>query len=336
MQVTTPLEELEALFHNPFVLIQKRKDKLLDFDSLQYQLDKSDDSEKIPLLKEEVLLAKRNYEALNVQLLEELPHLLQIATETVEHLLQVLLQAQHSFSSSVACALTSLLATCAADHPLARLPLSSSSDLHQAQADELCILCKDLTRLSLVPTSIATAFSLRAGGASRRHLHDREKTTSASSTTASVSPVEGTTEHSNSLVASTSSAGRHSESTSSSAGRHSECVASRLEDTAHGTDKISEEEEEDEDESEEEEEENEDQFPAKGTLLHVLYDFEAEDSVELCVLAGQKVRLLCCHDKSGCTDWWLVQHVEGESQGYVPATYVTFQPGNSLSNLSLR
>jgi len=322
VQVTTPLEELEALFHNPFLLIQKRKDKLLDFDSLQYQLDKSEDSEKIALLKEAVLLAKRNYEALNVQLLEELPHLLQAATDTVEHLLQALLQAQHCFSSTVARALTSLLASCAEDHPLARLPLFSSSDLHQAQAEELCILCKELTRLSLVPTSIATTFSLRAGGGSRRYLHDQERNTSTSASSASVSPVD-------------SRGGQLSSSLTTTAGRDARQpvgMTNREEDITHGPDKISEEEnDEDEEESDEDEEEKEDQFPAKGTLLHVLYDFEADDSAELCVLAGQKVRLLCCHDKSGCEDWWLVQHIGGESEGYVPATYVTFQPGNSLS-----
>ncbi len=331
--MTSPLEQLEALFHNPFVLIQKRKDKLLDFDSLQYQLDHSEDSEKIALLKEEVLLAKRNYEALNVQLLEELPHLVKAVTSTVHHLLLVLLQAQHSFTSSVARELQNLMASCVEVHPLAKVSISSSAELQRAHAEELTTLCRKLTNLSLVPTSIASVFSLRAGGGGnvRKNLEvNKEEVRTASSP----SSMEGS-------ISPASTVGNE-EFIQSRTGFEDREYATPIpritlqkdkSDVVEGNEvqNVKEEEKDDEEDEEEDDddEEDENQFPAKGTLLHVLYDFEAQDSAELSVLAGHKLKLLCCHDKLGCPDWWLVEDTSGERQGYVPATFMTFQPVNS-------
>lgn len=59
--VLTPLSALQALFSGPQKLIQKRYDKLLDYNSY---LQKS--------TGEELNLAKKDYEALNAQLVEEL------------------------------------------------------------------------------------------------------------------------------------------------------------------------------------------------------------------------------------------------------------------------
>jgi len=59
--VLTPLSALQALFSGPQKLIQKRYDKLLDYNSY---LQRS--------TGEELDLAKKDYEALNAQLVEEL------------------------------------------------------------------------------------------------------------------------------------------------------------------------------------------------------------------------------------------------------------------------
>ncbi|NXS07688.1 ARH38 factor, partial [Neodrepanis coruscans] len=59
--VLTPLSALQALFSGPQKLIQKRYDKLLDYNSY---LQRS--------TREEMDMAKRDYEALNAQLVEEL------------------------------------------------------------------------------------------------------------------------------------------------------------------------------------------------------------------------------------------------------------------------
>lgn len=59
--VLSPLSALQALFSGPQKLIQKRYDKLLDYNSY---LQRS--------TGEELDLAKKDYEALNAQLVEEL------------------------------------------------------------------------------------------------------------------------------------------------------------------------------------------------------------------------------------------------------------------------
>ena len=54
-----PLTTLIGLFHDPLLLMHKRDDKLLDYDCLQHDLEKCNEAEKIPVLKEQVILAKR-------------------------------------------------------------------------------------------------------------------------------------------------------------------------------------------------------------------------------------------------------------------------------------
>ena len=78
------------MFQDPLHLMHKRRDKLLDYDHMQYALEHAEEPEKIKQLQEDCLLAKRNYEALNAQLLEELPHFLQLALKLVRHALIVL------------------------------------------------------------------------------------------------------------------------------------------------------------------------------------------------------------------------------------------------------
>lgn len=153
--VTTPLETLLGLFQNPLRLIQKRKDKLLDYDHMQYALDHAEDSEKIDQLREELLLAKRNYEALNTQLLEELPCFIEAVLNMLKHQLTVLVQAQYTFSASVAALLPPLL-------PPSSTP-DTSLEIQQEHAEQLVTVCKDLSRLSLVPTSLSMNFSMRTG-----------------------------------------------------------------------------------------------------------------------------------------------------------------------------
>ncbi|KAJ7357603.1 hypothetical protein OS493_024416 [Desmophyllum pertusum] len=73
MQVLSPLNSLLNLFQGPQRLIQKRNDKCLDYDRWSNKIDKIKDRDKLKAAKEELELAKKNYEALNTQLLEEIP-----------------------------------------------------------------------------------------------------------------------------------------------------------------------------------------------------------------------------------------------------------------------
>ena len=146
--VTTPLESLLALFQDPLHLMHKRRDKLLDYDHMQYALEHAEEPDKIKQLREDCLLAKRNYEALNAQLLEELPHFLQLALKLVQHALTVLVHAQYTFHSAV----------CDILEPLTG-GIEQSSNIQRRHAREIGAISQKLVQLSLVPASLAINFS---------------------------------------------------------------------------------------------------------------------------------------------------------------------------------
>ncbi|XP_014482801.1 PREDICTED: dynamin-binding protein-like [Dinoponera quadriceps] len=75
-RVNAPLHLLATLLEGPAVLISKRHDKLLDYDAA---ISKSEKYKESKIVQEELFTAKSNYEALNQQLLEELPILLDSA-----------------------------------------------------------------------------------------------------------------------------------------------------------------------------------------------------------------------------------------------------------------
>ena len=54
-----PLNQVLAMFHNPFLLVGKRRDKLLDYDSLRHDLDRTVEPERLQQLKEQCTMAKR-------------------------------------------------------------------------------------------------------------------------------------------------------------------------------------------------------------------------------------------------------------------------------------
>ena len=115
---------------------------------MQYALEHAEEPEKIKQLREDCLLAKRNYEALNAQLLEELPHFLELALKLVQHALTVLVHAQYTFHSAV----------CDILEPLSG-GIEQSSDIQRKHARELGAISQKLVQLSLVPASLAINFS---------------------------------------------------------------------------------------------------------------------------------------------------------------------------------
>ena len=146
--VLAPLESLLAMFQDPLHLMHKRRDKLLDYDHMQYALEHAEEPEKIKQLREDCLLAKRNYEALNAQLLEELPHFLELALKLVQHALTVLVHAKYTFHSAV----------CDILEPLSG-GIEQSSDIQRKHAREIGAIAQKLVQLSLVPASLAINFS---------------------------------------------------------------------------------------------------------------------------------------------------------------------------------
>ncbi|NWV02804.1 DNMBP protein, partial [Ptilonorhynchus violaceus] len=75
--VSSPLAQLLSMFTGPHKLVQKRFDKLLDFHNCTERAEKLKDKRTL----EELQSARNNYEALNAQLLDELPKFLRFAKE---------------------------------------------------------------------------------------------------------------------------------------------------------------------------------------------------------------------------------------------------------------
>lgn len=73
--VISPLNQLLSMFTGPHKLVQKRFDKLLDFYNCTERAEKLKDKRTL----EELQSARNNYEALNAQLLDELPKFQQLA-----------------------------------------------------------------------------------------------------------------------------------------------------------------------------------------------------------------------------------------------------------------
>ena len=74
-KIWNPLTELVSSFEMPNKLIEKRFNKLLDYDKARGDIEKKEINEKTKHLSTIVDDTKRIYEALNLQLLEELPEL---------------------------------------------------------------------------------------------------------------------------------------------------------------------------------------------------------------------------------------------------------------------
>ncbi|KAG9338353.1 hypothetical protein JZ751_025912, partial [Albula glossodonta] len=91
--VISPLTQLLSMFAGPHKLIQKRFDKLLDYDSCKERADRLKDRRA----QDELQTARNNYEALNAQLLDELPKFHRSAEELFTSCVRGFAQAQKDF-----------------------------------------------------------------------------------------------------------------------------------------------------------------------------------------------------------------------------------------------
>ncbi|XP_053269164.1 dynamin-binding protein isoform X2 [Pleuronectes platessa] len=91
--VVNPLTQLLLMFTGPHKLIQKRFDKLLDYDNCKERADRL----KERRVQEELQVARNNYEALNAQLLDELPKFHMAAEELFTGCVRAFAQAQKDF-----------------------------------------------------------------------------------------------------------------------------------------------------------------------------------------------------------------------------------------------
>ncbi|KAK7134900.1 hypothetical protein R3I93_018113 [Phoxinus phoxinus] len=103
--VITPLTQLLNMFAGPHKLIQKRRDKLLDYDNCKERAERLKDKR----VQEELQAARNNYEALNAQLLDELPKFHHASEDLFTSCVRGFAQAQRDFVSLTLGELTPLL-----------------------------------------------------------------------------------------------------------------------------------------------------------------------------------------------------------------------------------
>ncbi|XP_054710835.1 rho guanine nucleotide exchange factor 38-like, partial [Uloborus diversus] len=95
--VNSPIKMLLQAFRGPINLIHKRHDKLLDSLSATSKMEKNRDVTKIKMLQESCTMAKNNYEALNSQLLDDLPRLCDLSVEILYDCIRCFLRAKKNF-----------------------------------------------------------------------------------------------------------------------------------------------------------------------------------------------------------------------------------------------
>ncbi|XP_066278054.1 dynamin-binding protein-like isoform X2 [Branchiostoma lanceolatum] len=83
-RVVSPLTALVLMYPAPNKLIQKRYDKMLDYDNKRKNSEKAKGSDKSRAAQEDLKIAKNTYEALNAQLLDELPKLHTMSTALLQ------------------------------------------------------------------------------------------------------------------------------------------------------------------------------------------------------------------------------------------------------------
>ncbi|MEQ2272273.1 hypothetical protein XENORESO_017891, partial [Xenotaenia resolanae] len=91
--VIKPLSQLLLMFAGPHKLIQKRFDKLLDYDNCKERSDRLKDRR----VRDELQVARNNYEALNAQLLDELKKFNGMAEQLFNDCVRAFAQAQKDF-----------------------------------------------------------------------------------------------------------------------------------------------------------------------------------------------------------------------------------------------
>uniref|UniRef100_A0A8C8ILY7 Dynamin-binding protein n=1 Tax=Oncorhynchus tshawytscha TaxID=74940 RepID=A0A8C8ILY7_ONCTS len=92
--VIFPLTQLLLMFAGPHKLIQKRFDKLLDYDNCKERAERLKDRR----VQDELQAARNNYEALNAQLLDELPKFHRAAEDLFTGCVRAFAQAQRDFT----------------------------------------------------------------------------------------------------------------------------------------------------------------------------------------------------------------------------------------------
>lgn len=70
-------------------------------------------------------------------------------------------------------------------------------------------------------------------------------------------------------------------------------------------------------------------------VADVIFDFEGEATIELSVVAGERLDVLATEDLTGNDEWCLVQNATG-TRGFVPKSFVAFDSAEETQPPSAR
>ncbi|XP_071852019.1 dynamin-binding protein-like isoform X3 [Apostichopus japonicus] len=118
-RVLSPLESLLNMFQGPHKLIQKRHHKLLDYDSCMNKVEKTKDKEKSKQVRDEKEVARKNFEAMNIQLKDEIPKLCEMSLAIFKSCVVSFVEAERDHINS----------TLKKIYPLLELSIVHNSDL---------------------------------------------------------------------------------------------------------------------------------------------------------------------------------------------------------------
>lgn len=148
------LNMLLSKFSSPSHLIDKRNDKLADFDSLNRKVESIDLSSATNVkMKDDHQRAKNDYEALNNQLVTELPKLIKLSVEIITNCISAYMSIQKSFIGKTSHQMLNLLDTCF--NKYSNSGSFNSQDIYDTFHIKFTLLLNDITKqFTLIPANL--------------------------------------------------------------------------------------------------------------------------------------------------------------------------------------
>jgi amphiphysin len=326
--VLTPLKQLKSLFDAPNYLIEKRDHKLLDYDSWKNKVTNTQNKEKLAEYKEEMTMAGRMYEALNTQLLTDLPLLVNCGVKVVYESLAAFISAHRQHVAMARESIAPLMQCVIVKGP--------ADSLVECHLSRLAIATERLVTCQCIPNSFLASVNLQQRKASSPKQVVRAGTMNVETTgllTSAVTLPSNSPKSSRSFstspllkepqVQSADDCFHHVEFsfTANNVGELSVtegdqvCVKQKHDESGSCEWWLI-------------------QFNGKEGFVPaaylspvcedaycVEYDFDGDQDGELSVCEGQRVRVKQKHDDEGNTDWWLCE-CDGKT-GYIPSSYLT-------------
>ncbi|XP_031562660.1 dynamin-binding protein-like [Actinia tenebrosa] len=158
--VLSPLNILLSKFQGPQRLILKREHKCLDYDSRSNKIEKIRDGDKLKAAKAELQSAKKDYEALNAQLLEDLPLFYDKTVSLVKDCILNFSQAKRTFHAIMLGEYTNLMLM-----PLVK----EEGDIVEHQATQTRKVIEKFADLSIIPSQFLGKEILKKRREAKKH-----------------------------------------------------------------------------------------------------------------------------------------------------------------------